>query len=88
MGILLRCQAQLEPFYILARLVIVLRLHRLSARATDLSTIFFWRCCRQGGSVTSSVGVLAAARDVLTQQQQHQTEASAATANATQPECV
>jgi len=41
-------------------------------RARDESSpLFFWRtCCRLGGSVTSSVGVLAAAGDVLTQQQQ------------------
>jgi hypothetical protein len=88
---LLRCQAQLEPFYILARLVTVLRFGVLSDRSMFTSTdthdgsyyCFFWRCCRrQGGSVTSSVGVLATARDVLTQQQQHQTEASAVAANA------
>jgi hypothetical protein len=42
------------------------------ARATDLRHGFCCEgfCCRQGGSVTSSVCVLAAARDVLTQQQQ------------------
>ncbi len=75
---MLRCQAQLEPFYILARLVTILRFGALSdrstftsidTRATDLTTVFFWRCCcRQGGSVTNSVGVLAVAGDVLTQQ--------------------
>ncbi len=37
------------------------------ARTTDLHYSFFWwTCCRQGGSVTSFVGVLAAAGDVLT----------------------
>ncbi len=79
---MLRCQVQLESFYILARLVTVLRLHQLT-RARQILLLFFWRCCcRQGGSVTSFVCVLAAAGDVLTQQQQHQTEASAAAANA------
>jgi hypothetical protein len=66
------------PFYILARSVTVLHFGTLSdrstftstdARATDFRHGFFGgSCCRLGGFVTSSVCVLAAAGDVLTQQ--------------------
>jgi hypothetical protein len=63
---MLRCQAQLEPFYILARLMTVLCFGALSDRSmftstdahvTDLTTVFLEVLC-QGGSVTSSVGYL------------------------------
>ncbi len=63
--------------------MIVLRSLRLTrARRIFAKAFFGGTSGRQGGSVTSSVCVLAAAGDVLTQLQQHQTEASAAAANA------
>jgi hypothetical protein len=79
----LRCQAQLELILILARLVTVLRFLHLTHALRIFTTVFFswWSCCRQRGSITSSVGVLPTAEDVLTQQQQHQTKANAAAAN-------
>jgi hypothetical protein len=64
----------------LARLVTVLHFGALSDRSTFTSIdarmtdycygSFGGSSCRQGGSVTSCVCVLVAARDVLTQQQQ------------------
>jgi hypothetical protein len=74
---LMMCLSDRSTF--LALLVTVLHFGALSdrfmftstdARATDLRHGFFGGgCCCQGGSVTSFVCVLAAARDVLTQQQ-------------------
>jgi hypothetical protein len=65
---MLRCQAQLELTLIFGALSDRSTFISIDARATDLTTIFFWRCCcHQRGSVTSSIGVLAAAGDVLTQ---------------------
>jgi hypothetical protein len=69
---MLRCQAQLEPFCILAGLVTVLRFGALcdrssftstDAHATDLTTGFLEELLLSRGSVTSSVGVLAVAGD-------------------------
>jgi len=55
----------------------------IDARAIVLCHgLFGGTCGRQGGSVTSCVCVLAATGDVLTQQQQHQTEASVVAVNA------
>ncbi len=73
------------------RLVTVLRFGALSdrsmftstnARATDLTTVFLEVLLSSMRFCHNSVCVLAAARDVLTQQQQHQTEATAASTNA------
>ncbi len=69
---MLRCQAQLEPFYILVGLVTVLCFGALCDRssftstdacATNLTTGFFEELLLSRGSVTSSVDVLAVAGD-------------------------
>ncbi len=73
---MLRCQAQLEPFYILAGLVTVLRFGALSdrstftstdARATDLTTVFLEEFLSSRRCYHKLCCVLAAVGDVLTQ---------------------